>query len=85
VVTRQSAIPHTSKLTLCPLTSTLKGAEGGRPFVAPGTENGLRSPSEVQIDWIFTLTLKHIGQRIGQLNEATMFEIDTALREWLAL
>jgi mRNA interferase MazF len=85
VVTRESAMPHTSKLTICPLTSTLKGVEGGRPFVAPADGNGLRAPSEVQVDWIFTLKVDQIGRQIGYLDGATMSEVDVAIRNWLAL
>lgn len=85
VVLRDSAAAHADKVTVCPLTTKLRGARGGRPLVAPDEANGLTQPSEVQIDWIFTHDIDRIGKLVGTLDHAAMGEIDTALRHWLAL
>ena len=85
VVLRDSAAAHADKVTVCPLTTTLRGAKGGRPFVAPDDRNGLLHPSEVQVDWIFTHDINRIGKLVGELDEAVMGDVDTALRHWLAL
>ena len=85
IVQRDSALPFAAKMTVCPLTSTLRGAAGQRPFVAPTEGNGLSRPSEVQVDWVYTFPLEHIGERIGSIDEPTLELIDEALRRWLDL
>ena len=85
VVQRDSALEVGAKITVCPLTSHLRGAVGQRPFVAPTAENRLRAPSEVQIDWIFTHPVERMGETIGKLDQATMATVDESLRRWLDL
>jgi mRNA interferase MazF len=85
VVQRESALAVADKVTLCPLTSRLRGSAGERPFVAPTAENGLRMPSEVQVDWVFTHWRDSIGEGIGGIDEPTMKLVDEALRRWLDL
>ncbi len=85
VVQRDSALEVAAKVTVCPLTSHLRGPAGQRPFVAPTKENGLRVPSEVQVDWIFTHPVEAIGDSIGRLDAVAMDQIDFALRAWLDL
>ena len=85
VIQRSSTLDASAKVTGCPLTSQLRGAEGQRPLVVPTNENGLRGPSEVQVDWIYTHRLARVDRIIGQLDDATMRQVDDALRRWLAL
>ena len=85
VVQRDSTLQGASKVTGCPITSTLHGATGRRPVVMPSDENGLRRPSEVEVDWTFTHPLECVGAKIGRLDAATMESVDGALRRWLAL
>lgn len=85
IVQRNSALPVAAKVTLCPLTSQLRGSAGQRPFVAPAAQNGLTKPSEVQVDWVYTFPREYIGDRIGSVDEATLEQIDEALRRWLDL
>ena len=85
IVSRQSAVERGDKVTVCPLTSVLKGAGGWRPFLPPDSGNGLRRPSEVQVDWVFTVHVDRIGALVGQVDEAAVDGIDMMLRHWLAL
>lgn len=85
VIQRDSALHRAVKVTACPLTSRLKGASGQRPFVAPSSDNGLRLPSEVQVDWVYTHPVDYVGGVIGQVDGPTMETIDIALRRWLDL
>ena len=85
VVQRNSALAVADKVTVCPLTSRLRGPAGERPMVVPSPENGLYVPSEVEVDWIFTYATDRVGRVIGQLDDAAMSLIDRALRRWLAL
>lgn len=85
VIQRNSALDAPVKVTGCPLTSELKGAAGQRPFVAPTDENGLRRPSEVQVDLIYTHPIDRVGGVIGHMDAPTMMAVDVALRRWLDL
>lgn len=85
VVQRSSSLPMAAKISVCPLTSRLRGARGQRPFVAPDPGNGLSKPSEVQVDWIYTHEIQYIGGQIGSVDEATLEQIGIALRRWLDL
>jgi mRNA interferase MazF len=85
IVQRESALAVAAKMTVCPLTSQLRGAAGQRPFVAPAPSTGLSRPSEVQVDWVYTFPREFIGECIGGVDEDTMQQIDVALRRWLQL
>ena len=85
VVQRDITLQNATKITGCPITSTIQGRAGQRPIIVPSDQNGLRHPSEVEIDWTFTHPLERIGGRIGSLDEDTMKAIDMALRRWLEL
>ena len=85
IVQRSSTLDLASRITACPVTSVLKGPQGGRPFVAPSVENGLHSPSEVEFDWIYSFGRHRIITVIGQLEELAVTELDQALHAWLGL
>ena len=85
VVQRESTLARTSKLTVVPLTSRLRGAQGDRPLVVPSPVNHLTAPCEAQFDWIYTHAEARIGKQIGVLEPEVLDEIDEALRRWLDL
>ena len=85
VVQRDSALEDAAKVTACPLTSQLRGAAGQRPFVAPTPDNGLRVPSEIEVDWIYTHPIEFVGGVVGSLDGPTMHALDIAMRRWLDL
>ncbi|WP_174274954.1 type II toxin-antitoxin system PemK/MazF family toxin [Sphingomonas bacterium] len=85
VVQRTSVLAASSKVTACPLTSMLRGAEGQRPLVVPSEANGLLEPSEIQVDWIYTFSIERVGATIGRIDGGTMRQVDVALRRWLEL
>ena len=72
-------------VTLCPLTSTLIEAPLVRLSVQPTPSNGLRKPSQLMIDKLFTVPMAAIGAVIGVLEPAAMANLDLALRGWLEL
>ena len=85
VVQRTSTLDVSTKVTACPLTTRLRGSEGRRPFVVPTPGNGLREPSEVEVDWVYTHPATRVDRVIGCLDDATMTQVDDALRRWLSL
>lgn len=72
-------------ITLCPLTSTLIDAPLVRIAVAPSPANGLRKPSQLMADKLFTVPAAAIGSTVGRLEASAMAELDLALRDWLDL
>ena len=72
-------------VTLCPLTSTLIEAPLVRLTVQPTPANGLRRPSQLMIDKLFTVPMAAIGEVLGVLESAAMAELDLAMRDWLEL
>jgi len=72
-------------VTLCPLTSTLMEAPLVRIPVAPSPRNGLRKPSQLMVDKLFTVPIEAVGAVVGQLEPQSLIELDLALRGWLEL
>ncbi|MGB5134902.1 MAG: type II toxin-antitoxin system PemK/MazF family toxin [Prochlorococcaceae cyanobacterium] len=72
-------------VTLCPLTSTLVQAPLVRIAVEPSPRNGLRKPSQLMVDKLFTVPLQAAGEVVGQLEPQVLVDLDLALRGWLEL
>ncbi len=76
-------------VTLCPLTSTLREASLVRIAVVPsprnGLRNGLRKPSQLMVDKLFTVPIQALGAVVGELEPELMVDLDLALRGWLEL
>ena len=72
-------------VTLCPLTSTLLEAPLVRIPVNPSGSNGLRKPSQLMADRLFTVPTATVGAVVGILESGTLAELDLALRSWLEL
>jgi mRNA interferase MazF len=53
--------------------------------VAPSTRNGLRKPSQLMVDKLFTVPIEAVGAVVGQLEPQAVIELDLALRGWLEL
>ena len=56
-----------------------------REIVAGFSSIGLRKPSQLMIDKLFTVPMAAIGEVIGVLEPAAMADLDLALRGWLEL
>jgi len=72
-------------VTLCPLTSPLRQAPMVRISVEPSPRNGLRKPSQLLVDKLFTVSLQAVGEVVGQLELQGLVDLDLALRGWLEL
>lgn len=83
VVIRASRYVESENVTLCPLTSTLAGGPL-RVRVASGM-SGLERESEVLPYRITTLPVHRIGKPVGRLSHSEQHELDSVLRDWLAL
>jgi mRNA interferase MazF len=72
-------------VTLCPLTSTLRQAPLLRIAVGPSPRNGLRKPSQLMVDKLFTVPIQAVGEVVGQLEPDVLLDLDLAMRGWLEL
>lgn len=53
--------------------------------VEPSPRNGLRKPSQLMVDKLFTVPIQAVGAVVGQLGPQALVELDLALRGWLEL
>jgi mRNA interferase MazF len=72
-------------ITVLPLTSELHDTPLLRITVEPGEGTGLRLWSQVMVDKAITIPRAKIGHRIGQLDGATLGDVDRALAAFLGL
>jgi mRNA interferase MazF len=76
VLTRGSAIPYLSRVTVAPITSTIRGVPSE---VALGTEDGLRQSCAANLHNVMTVAQQGVGRRLAQLSPRRMREVCTAL------
>jgi mRNA interferase MazF len=76
VLTRESAIPYLSRVTVAPITSTIRGVPSE---VALGTEDGLRQPCAANLHNLVTVRQDALGRRLTQLGPARMRQVCASL------
>ena len=77
VLTRDSAIPYLTSVTVAPITSTIRGVPSE---VLLGEEDGMKTACAVNLHNAVTVAQARIGKRVARLNSARMAEICTALQ-----
>lgn len=77
VLTRESAIPYLSTVTVAPITSTIRGVPSE---VLLNEEDGMKTPCAVNLHNAVTLSQRRLGRRVAQLSSSRMSEICAALR-----
>lgn len=65
ILTRETARPAMTKVTVAPITSTIKGLSSE---VAVGPDNGLEQASAISLDNVVTIPANLLGRTIGFLN-----------------
>ena len=76
VLTRGSAIGYLSRVTLAPITSSIRDVPSE---VLIGPADGLKHPSAVNLHNVLTVAKDRVGRRVAQLGEAKMHEVCRAL------
>jgi mRNA interferase MazF len=76
VLTRDSAVPYLSRVTVAPITSTVRGVPSE---VALGPDDGMRQPCAVNLHNVVTVSKQHLGRRVAHLDEGRMREVCDAL------
>jgi mRNA interferase MazF len=82
IVTRDSAIPILTTVTVAGITSTIRGL---RTEVPVGRGEGLARESVVNCDSLFTLPKSELGRFRGSLGSEATRRLDQALRIALGL
>lgn len=76
ILTRASAISYLSRVTVAPVTSTIRGVPSE---IALGTEDGMRQPCAANLHNVVTVSQQVLGRRLTQLNPHRMREVCAAL------
>jgi mRNA interferase MazF len=76
VLTRDTAIPYLSKVTVAPITSTIRGAPSE---VRLDLEDGMKFPCAVNLHNAVTVFQRGLGKRVARLSPAKMQEVCGAL------
>lgn len=76
VLTREAARQAMTKVTIAPITSTVKGLSSEVPV---GPENGLDHPSAIALDNVVTVPVAALGRTIGYLTEHQEAELARAV------
>jgi len=77
VLTRDSAIPYLSTVTVAPITSTIRGVPSE---VVLTEEDGMKGPCAINLHNAVTISQNKLGKRVAQLSSLRMGEICGALR-----
>ena len=77
VVTRDSAVPYLSTVTVAPVTSTIRGVPSE---VLLREDDGMKTACAVNLHNAVTVSQKRLGKRVAQLSSMRMAEICAALR-----
>jgi len=72
VVVRSDLLAELSYATVLPITTDLRPDVSLRIDLVPTEQNGLRTTSQVMVDWPQTIRFSEMGQVIGRLDAATM-------------
>lgn len=76
VLTRGSAIGYLSRVTVAPITSSIRDVPSE---VVVGPEDGLKLPSAVNLHNVLTIEKGMVGRRVAQLGEQKMRGVCRAL------
>jgi mRNA interferase MazF len=77
ILTRELVRPHLSRVTVAPITSTIRGLSTEVPV---GSANGLDQESVVSCDNIVTVLKSALGRQIGHLLPAQEADLADAIR-----
>lgn len=76
ILTRGSALPYLSRVTVVPISSTIRGVPSE---VALGVEDGMRQPCAANLHNVMTVNQQTLGRRLTELTPGRMREVCAAL------
>lgn len=77
ILTRDSAVPYLSTVTVAPITSTIRGVPSE---VLLKEDDGMKTACVVNLHNAVTVSQKRLGKRVAQLSSMRMAEICAALQ-----
>jgi len=77
ILTRDSALPYLSAVTIAPITSTVRGVPSE---VRLDGDDGMKALCAVNLHNVITVSQHRLGKRVAQLSSGRMKEICAALR-----
>jgi mRNA interferase MazF len=77
VLTRSAALPYLARVTVAPITSTLRGVPSE---VSLGIDDGMKQPCAVNLFNLVTVDKGGLGRRLTQLRPSKVEEVCTAIR-----
>jgi mRNA interferase MazF len=85
VVLQDDRFDATESVTICPLTTDSTDAPLFRLPIEPTERNGLRSPSQLMVDKITTVSKTRVGRQIGRLSDQDMTRLNRSVVVFLGL
>ncbi|WP_323034135.1 type II toxin-antitoxin system PemK/MazF family toxin [Pararhodobacter sp.] len=85
LVVQSDLFGDTGTVTVLLLSGTLIDAPLIRPTIQPSAQNGLRKPSQVQVDKAMSVRRERIGPPFGRLEDEAMLAITRSLALFLGL
>ena len=76
VLTRDSALGYLARITVAPITSTVRGVPSE---VALSPDHGMKSVCAINLHNLVTVDKRRLGRRIARLDESKMREVCAAL------
>lgn len=76
VVTRDSTLPYMTRVTVAPITSTIRGVPSE---VLLGADDGMKNACAVNLHNLTTVEQERLGRRVARLNRQRMREVCAAL------
>ena len=76
MLTRSSVIGYLSRVTVAPVTSTIRGVPSE---VALGPEDGMKQPCAVNLHNVMTVNQANLGRFVAELDSRRMREVCAAL------
>lgn len=76
ILTRASIIDRLSRVTVAPITSTIRGVASE---VLLGPEDGMKEPCAINLHNIVTVPKAGLGPRVAQLQEAQLEQLCAAI------
>ena len=77
VLTRDSAVPYLSTVTVAPITTAIRGVPSE---VLLTVDDGMKTHCAINLHNLVTVAQNRLGKRVGQLGALRMAEVCAALR-----
>lgn len=76
ILTRRSALGYLSRVTVAPITSTIRGVPSE---VILGPDDGMKQPCAINLHNVVTVVKDGLGRRVAQLGATRMRQVCAAL------